>query len=240
MKYLDRTWPDPATNLAADEALLDHCEANPGQPGVLRFYESPAHCVVLGYGNRLASEADADACAAAGIPILRRVSGGGTVLLGPGCLAYTLVLPISSDPALETVTGTNRFVMERQRAACEAVLQRPVAVEGYTDLVCAGRKFSGNAQRRRRHFLLFHGTFLLRFDLGLISRALRMPTLRPEYRADRSHEDFVMNLDVPSSRMKEALRATWHAEEPWHESLDESLAALMADRYGDPEWHRRR
>ena len=62
--------------------------------------------------------------------------------------------------------------MERNLAAIElAIGSRPSAiqVQGHTDLTVDGLKFSGNSQRRRRKFLLFHGTFLLKFDLTLVT-----------------------------------------------------------------------
>ena len=120
---------------------------------------------VVGYANRVAQEVNVRACAQRGVPILRRCTGGGAVLQGPGCLNYSLILQIDSDPLLQTVTGTNRFVMERNRGALEMLLsgssrrkealtsnlQLPtsnfqLSVCGHTDLAIDGRKFSGNAQ----------------------------------------------------------------------------------------------
>jgi lipoate-protein ligase A len=239
MKYLDRTWPAPSADLAVDEALLDACEDGTVPGGVLRVYEPRETCVVVGYGNRRGVEVDLAACGAASVPVLRRASGGGTVVLGPGCLAYAVVLPVAAHPGLETVTGTNRWVMERQRAVMERVLGEPVVVCGHTDLVAGGRKFSGNAQRRRSRALLFHGTFLLEFDLGVISRLLRMPSWQPEYRGGRLHDAFVRNLGVGAGRVKEALREAWGAEQPWEEPLEGRVEALLAARYGRPEWHAR-
>src|SRR5262245_36170851 len=89
-RFLDRTLPTLAENLALDEALLIAAEA--GGPEVLRLWRWPAPAVVLGAGGRLADDVRADACAADGVPVRRRSSGGGTVLLGPGCLCYSLVL----------------------------------------------------------------------------------------------------------------------------------------------------
>src|ERR1041385_179712 len=85
MLYLDLTSSSPAENLACDEALLDFCEERPGLE-VLRFWESTERFVVLGYANALHREVNVAACEAAQIPIMRRCSGGGTVLQGPGCL----------------------------------------------------------------------------------------------------------------------------------------------------------
>ncbi|MGE3311494.1 MAG: biotin/lipoate A/B protein ligase family protein [Limisphaerales bacterium] len=241
MNLLDRTWPTPAENLACDEALLDACEGGaPGRgEGVLRLHEPESHCVVVGYGNRVAAEVDQGACEAAGVPILRRTSGGGTVVLGPGCLAYTLVLPISAAPELATVTGTNRWVMERNRSILESVLGRSVAVRGFTDLTVGDFKFSGNAQRRRRNVVLFHGTFLLAMDLGRISGLLKRPSWEPEYRRGRSHGEFVVNLGVPSDAVREGMMRGWGVSGAWEAPLEGMISERVRERFGRPEWNLR-
>lgn len=247
MRWLDLTLADPAANLALDEALLEAVESG-GAPGVLRTYEPPSCCVVVGYGNRVAREVDLEACVDSGtgegagtmpIPVLRRISGGGTVVLGPGCLAYALVLPVTANPELESVTGTNRFVMERNRSALAGLLGRPVAVQGHTDLTLGNLKFSGNSQRRRSGTVLFHGTFLLDFDLARIGRLLRRPSVEPAYREGRDHADFLVNLERTASEVKSALRTAWDANEAWLENLEHRVADLMRERYGRAEWHRR-
>jgi lipoate---protein ligase len=229
MTYLDLTLPSPSENLAVEEALLDTAEA--GETGeVLRFWESSEHCVVVGYANKVATEVNVTACAAREIPVLRRCSGGGTVLQGPGCLNYALVLKIAADGPLKNISSANQFIMERNRAALQAALNRPVAVQGHTDLTLAGLKFSGNSQRRRRHFLLFHGTFLLNFDLALLEAVLRLPTQQPEYRRQRPHTEFVTNLSVPAAAVKAALANVWEANEPGADFPRERMAALAREK----------
>ncbi len=234
---LDLSLPTPAENLALDEALLDACDA--GGKESLRFWESPERFVVVGYGNRIASEVDVPACKAAGVPILRRCSGGGTVVQGPGCLNYNIVLRIPEEGPLTTVTGTNRFVMERMRDALQPIVAAELVVEGHTDLAmrtAAGlRKFSGNAQRRRRSALIFHGTLLLSFELGSIAELLAHPTAEPGYRERRSHLDFVANLDVKHDVVKHAVAEAWRAAEPLPDLPD--VAALVA-KHRSEEWNR--
>ena len=234
MKLIDHTLPSPAENLAADEALLDAAEA--GGDEVVRFWESPDVFAVVGYANKVASEVNLSACEAAGVPILRRCSGGGTVLQGPGCLNYALVLRIVEDGPFETIGAANWTIMERNRTALDTLLQRIVEVRGHTDLTVDGLKFSGNSQRRRKHFLLFHGTFLLNFDLSLVSRYLPMPSKQPDYRNARSHADFVTNLNVSAETVKAALAATWHAKGASDVSL-EDVGRLVAQKYGRQEWN---
>ena len=76
MKTRENSLPEPAHNLASDEIMLDEVNGERSGP-VLRFWESTRHCVVLGYGNSIKRECDTEACKRLGIPILRRISGGG-------------------------------------------------------------------------------------------------------------------------------------------------------------------
>jgi lipoate-protein ligase A len=234
LKYLDFTFPSPAANLACDEVLLDACDGNPADE-VLRFWEPRHYFVVLGYGNQAAREVHLDACRERNIGIYRRCSGGGTVVQGPDCLNYSLVVGLDRDPALQTITTANRFIMERHRQALEKLLGRKVQVQGITDLAVENKKFSGNAQRRKRRALLFHGTFLLGFDLSLVQKLLPLPSRQPNYRYDRTHEQFLANINVPAAAIKTALRETWRATD-FCEGPPE-IPSPLANKYGSNEWN---
>ncbi len=236
MKLLDLTLPSPAENLACDEVLLDAAEAGWGDEA-LRFWEPREHFVVVGYANKVATEVNVAACEARGIPVLRRCSGGGTVVQGPGCLNYTLVLRITADGPLHNIGVANQFIMRQNRAALESVEKRPVAVRGHTDLTIGDRKFSGNSQRRRKHFLLFHGTFLLNFDLALVTELLPMPSKQPDYREHRAHTEFLTNLNLPTNEVKAALRQAWKAAAPLKNLPLEKITALAAEKYATREWN---
>jgi lipoate-protein ligase A len=240
MKVLDLTLPTPAENLACDEALLDAAEA--GEAGeVLRFWESPTPFVVVGYANRVAAEVNVAACEARGVPILRRCSGGGTVLQGPGCLNYALILRITDTGPTRTISAANQFIMERNRTAIASLTSdfrlqtSDFRVCGHTDLAIGDRKISGNSQRRRKNFLLFHGTFLLTFDFALVSELLRMPSQQPAYREDRGHREFLTGLDIPAAQIKPALVRAWDATAP-AELPPHRIEPLRA-KYESREWN---
>jgi lipoate---protein ligase len=238
---LSLSFHDPAEILACDEAMLDLAEAS-DSPGFLRFFESPTHFVVLGYSKHLAAEVHEDQCRALNIPILRRCSGGGTVLQGPGCFNYSLVLPIDSWPDLETITSANRSIMERNRAAFSQLLGEHVEVQGHSDLTLHGLKFSGNAQRRKKRCLLYHGSLLLNFDLALISRVLKEPAQQPEYRSRRPHRDFLTNLSVPQESVRQKLASAWNATVSPATSVLEDLqkqTRSLSAKYGADDWTRR-
>jgi lipoate---protein ligase len=241
IRLLDLTLPAPEENLACDEALLDWGEETPGR-AVLRFWESSLPFVVLGLGNIAAQEADLEACRQDGIRVLRRCSGGGTVLQGPGCLNYTLVLEIESHPELSGITGTNRFILERNRTALTPLLppRELVQVQGFTDLTLENLKFSGNAQKRKRRCLLFHGTFLLRLDSALVQRYLRMPPRQPDYRRNRPHRQFLTNLPSTLPQIKAALVQAWNANQILKDWPQTATARLVREKYSSADWNLRR
>src|SRR5687768_10885381 len=110
MHLLDRTLGTAAENLALDEALL--LQAESGDAGeVLRLWEWPELAIVLGSGCKLHDDVEADACRADGVPVLRRSSGGGTVLLGRGCLCFSLVLAFDRDPTLTEVRSSYAYIL---------------------------------------------------------------------------------------------------------------------------------
>lgn len=235
MQFLDLSFDDPADNLACDEALLESAASGDGG-AILRFWESPIHFVTLGYTNRAALEANLPVCKAQRVPILRRCSGGGTILQGPGCLNYALIYPIEAGQALN-VGATNDFVMQTNRRAFEEVLGVRVDLAGQTDLAIEGRKFSGNAQKRKANWFLFHGTILLDFDLELVQTLLLPPPKEPDYRAQRSHLEFIRNLDVSRESVIESLGAAWGATEKTEICPRERIEILKEEKYDRDEWN---
>ena len=237
MHYIDRTFGSPAENVACDEALLDLCESG-SLDEVLRFWESSRPFVVVGYGNHVDVEVNRSACEEDGLPILRRCSGGGAVVQGPGCLNYSLVLRVDRHAELASITSANCTIMKRNAAPLSKLLGKEVSVEGYTDLAMGGLKFSGNAQRRKRTHLLFHGTFLLEsFDLTLLSRYLKHPSREPDYRGTRTHDDFVATLSLNAEQVKSVLREEWGAGNALKSIPAEPLRTLVATRYTRAEWN---
>jgi lipoate---protein ligase len=236
MKYLDRTLRTPQENLAGDEALLDWCEEESGDE-ILRFWEPRQHFVVLGYSNRTRTEVNLDSCKKLGVPVLRRCSGGGTVLQGSGCLNYALLLKIHSDSPLANIAKANAFIMNRNRNALNSLLDDKVLIQGHTDLTLQGLKFSGNSQRRKRRFLLFHGSFLLNLDLEMVEQVLKMPSQQPQYRHRRAHKDFLTNLNLPSGDIKEALKRAWSAGDTLGSVPGNRVEQLVQEKYGTDAWN---
>jgi lipoate-protein ligase A len=238
MKLCDLTLGTPEENLACDEALLDLCEAG-GSDELLRLWALPQYFVVLGYANKAATEVNLPFCQKLTIPVLRRCTGGGTVLQGPGVLNYSLILRIDDSGPFHSIPATNQFILERHRDALAALVLAPVEWRGQTDLAIGGLKFAGNAQRRRRRFLLFHGSFLLHLDIGLLEKLLLQPSRQPDYRVNRSHSDFLLNINVPDHAIKAALSKAWDATAPLDPIPFDQIELLAHEKYALDEWNLR-
>lgn len=235
MRFVDGQFHTPGMQLACDDVLLDLCDADPDRE-VLRFWAPATYFVVAGYTNRILDEVRVDACVERGIPLYRRTTGGGTVVQGPGCVNYALVLRIERDPALSSISTTNAYVLDIIASVVGRQLGLPVERCGHTDLALNGRKFSGNAQRRKGNAVLFHGSILLSFDLDLIGHLLPMPSAQPAYRANRDHAEFLTNIPLVAADLRDALRTAWSAttEEP---SIPiDAIRSLAESRYLNHEW----
>lgn len=235
LRLLDLTLPAAAENVALDEALLRDVEEADGEP-VLRLWELDRYAVVVGRANRVERNVNLEACRRDGVPVVRRCSGGGTVLLGPGALVYSLVLRVDPDGHLANVEGATAAVLDRVLAP----LRRHVAGlerKGTSDLAAGEVKVSGNAQRWLRTTFLHHGTLLYDFDLDRIGRYLTSPEREPEYRQGRTHREFVANLPLGRDELKRLLVETWDATLSPSEVPD--VGELVRARYGDEGWTHR-
>ena len=152
-----------------------------------------AEAIVLGISGKVAEMVEAERAAHAQVPVIKRFTGGGTIvcdadtlfasfIVGEGMLPQVQPYP---DPILQW-TGE---VYSDALAACGAS-GFSVNANDY----CIGQlKFGGNAQAISGKRWLHHTSLLWQFEperMGL----LKMPPRQPEYRKGRAHGDFVRGL----------------------------------------------
>jgi len=243
MYQLQLTLETPAANLAVDEALLDAAVEGELAGEVLRLWEPSDFFVVLGRSSSAEREVQRDACRDDGLPLLRRASGGATVVAGPGCLMYALLLDTERGPELRGVDRAHHRVLERHAKALSALIPG-VARSGTSDLTIPRsplnceppRKFSGNSLRLKRGRLLYHGTILYDFPLERIGRWLGPPARRPEYRGERDHAAFLTNVGVSREALIAAMVDAWQADEPLADWPRSRTGELAAGRYATIDW----
>jgi lipoate-protein ligase A len=238
------TLPSAAENVALDEALLDLAEDGRGDDEFFRLWESPEPVVVAGRSSRISKEINEPECERKRISILRRSSGGAAIVGGPGCLMYAVVISHKKRPELLDITRAHRFVMNRIADAIRPTVAHlgAVQVAGTSDLVfddgrTAPRKFSGNSLRVKRSHFLYHGTLLYDFDLSLISSCLLHPPRQPEYRQQREHAEFIVNLPIERKKLVAALAAAWPLRGELKNVPLTRVEELVANRFSQRVWN---
>ncbi len=239
MKLVDITFHIPEENIAADEVLLSKAEE--GVLGeTLRFWEAAEHFVVLGRSGKIQKECFVEACQEDGIKIIRRISGGGTVLQGPGCLNYSLVLSLERDGEYRKINDSYRNILGR--------IAYVLRSKGYdaelfpiSDIAIGEKKISGNAQARKRKFFLHHGTLLFNFEIAKIYQYLKHPPKEPEYRRGRVHKKFVANIPTSFEDLREVIKevfirkniSSWKPDKV----VLEEVKALAQGKYLSDKWN---
>ena len=197
MHQLVESLTDPADHLALDEAAL--LSADAGElPETIRVWEFEHPVVVVGRSSKVDFEVDRAYCQANSIRIMRRCSGGASIVGGPGCLMYSVVINLATKPELRRIDQAHVYVMNRVLAAIQHQVSA-ATLQGTCDLTIDGCKFSGNSLRIARQHLLYHGTILYQANLDLLSDCLRNAPRQPKYRAGRGHRQFVKNIQVDPS-----------------------------------------
>ena len=210
MTIKDISFPNAQENISYDQMLLESAEDDFSEEA-LRFWEAEDFCIVLGRVSKLAEEVYTDNAKRDGIEIIRRISAGGTVLQGPGCLNYSLILSYKRDPMLRDIRKSYEFIID---SICGSLEKMGIDVrhEPLSDIALDGKKFSGNAQVRRRRYLLHHGTILYDFPIEKVGRYLKMPKKEPGYRKGRGHSEFLANLNIKPQDIKQAIISAFDVE----------------------------
>lgn len=161
----------------------------------LRVFEPLDRRVVIGRHQDPARELLIDHAVADGVPIHRRVSGGGAVVLAPGMVVVAIRL---ENRELGTTCYLDR-VNTALRPAVAAVCGAQPVCRGHGDLAMTGadgieRKVLGASLRQTSKLVYYLGVFLVQDAVPLMERYLAAPSRQPEYRAGRGHGAFCTHL----------------------------------------------
>jgi lipoate-protein ligase A len=168
-----------------------------------RVYRLPRPTVVLGRGSKPDVELQLEACLADGVPLQRRRGGGCSVLVDPGNVIVSVVLPvIGLGGSLQHFDRITRWIA----AALAALGVDGVHREGPSDLALGERKVGGACIYRAKDLLYYSATLLVEPEVGLMERYLRHPPREPGYRAGRGHGEFVRGVGGDAAELAGALR----------------------------------
>jgi len=169
-------------------ALEEHClrQMDPSRRYLILYVNRP--CVVVGKHQNILAETDAVFLRNRGIPVLRRISGGGTVYHDRGNLNIAFI------------QGHNRRSLARIQPVLEPLrstlnaLDVPCEFDDRNNLFIHSRKISGNAQFSNTRRILIHATMLFDADLQQLGRALQPDSAGLRSKAPRSHPSAVTNV----------------------------------------------
>jgi len=178
-RFLNTGARDGATNMAMDEALLA-CVSTGASPPTVRVFGWLPPTVSIGHSQDPAAEIDLEACARAGVGVVRRPTGGRAVFHS-GELTYSVAGPSGVAPLGATIMEAYRAIGEALVAGLATLgvaasleetgtdpgvrrgrASQPCFVSsGRFEVVFGGRKLVGSAQRRAGGGVLQHGSLLV-------------------------------------------------------------------------------
>jgi lipoate-protein ligase A len=147
--------------------------------------------IVLGASNRPEEALFIEKVEQDNITVMKRPSGGQTVLLTPNNLIISVVF--NGNEILhpkEIFHRTNSLII----AAMEDVGIKGLSLNGISDIAILGKKILGSAIFRNKDLLLYHAVLNLGEPASTFEKYLRHPVKEPDYRNGRKHIDFVSSL----------------------------------------------
>jgi lipoate-protein ligase A len=181
------------------------------------IYEHERTVVVLGRSCTAQQDVYTGRCAKDGIPIFRRLTGGGSVVLCRG----VLVISAAGE------THTPFHLREHMNAVNKAVIRvleelgvKNLGLRGISDIACGEKKICGSSLHKKRDIVLYQGSLLLEPDLEIFARYLKHPLREPDYRQGRPHRTFLTTLHregyrIEQQQLIERLEKELKKHNPW-------------------------
>jgi lipoate-protein ligase A len=257
-RFIDTGPCDGPTNMAIDEALLSCFDPAESFP-VLRLYGWSPAALSLGRYQKAEEALDLDLCRAAGVPLVRRITGGG-IIYHAAELTYSLVCAPHHLPPAASIKESFRiltsFLLTLYRNlglnASYAVDRLPpgsplgertpfcfAGKESY-DILINGRKIGGNAQRRLKNTIFQHGSIPLENMTGTGVRFLReIPMGVSESTTSLGEEGVGLGMDRLRERLKTAFaESLGTAMETGTMTTEErAVTTRLLEKYRRDEWN---
>lgn len=160
--------------LAADECLAHRIGAGTSQP-TLRLYTYCSSCALVGRFQNTGNEINLAYCEANDIPLNRRPTGGGAIIMGKDQLGIALCIPGREEDSYRHA----RELMAHFSAGIISGLETPgiqATFQGKNDVEVSNRKVAGlGVYRAPEKGLLFHASVLVDLDIAFMLRVLKTP-----------------------------------------------------------------
>ncbi|KAF8390142.1 hypothetical protein HHK36_024664 [Tetracentron sinense] len=147
--------------------------------------------IVMGISGKPAELIELELVLQNRVPVIRRFTGGGTVIVDRGTLFVTFICNKDAIPGLQPYPSP---IMSWSRLLYKEVFRGIGDFDlRENDYVFDNRKFGGNAQSITKNRWIHHTSFLWDYDVKNMAY-LKLPTRAPEYRSARGHEEFICRM----------------------------------------------
>lgn len=192
---------NPYLNRAVEQYLTDNQE----EDCVTMYLWKNQQTVVIGYNQNPFSECNVKLLLDEGGHLMRRGTGGGAVYHDLGNINFSFV----ADKSL--------YDVKKQLSVIQDALRNyglEAEISGRNDLICQGRKFSGNAFAKGQNNDLHHGTILIKTDAAMMQRYLTVDKAKLLKNGVKSVASRVVNLselvpELTSENIKQPLIASF-------------------------------
>jgi lipoate-protein ligase A len=203
---------NPYFNLAVDEYLLKNSVED------FLILSINDKSVIIGKHQVAHRETDTRFVSENNIPVIRRISGGGTVFHDKGNLNFSFIMNSSEGKQIDFRKYTMPVISFLSSIGVEAKFVKK------NDLKVGGLKISGNAEHVYRNRVLHHGTLLYDTDLRLLKESIRKDTGNYITRAVSSNPSSVVNL---SNVLKNVLKDVFKNVFKYVDDIYEFKAEMM-------------
>jgi lipoate-protein ligase A len=233
----------PAMNLALDETLTARVGAGVRRP-TLRIWSWSSPCIVIGRFQSVANEINVEGASEHGLQIVRRISGGGAMVIEPGsAVTYSVYVPLAFVRDLsfqESYAFFDSWVLEVLLSLGIDAWYEPL-----NDITSSSGKIGGAAQARKYSAVLHHTTMAYDMSPGLISTVLRIGQEKLSDKGLRSADKRVGPLRQQTNMPRDEIidRLIDHfafltAARDGRLSDEERVEAeeLAAEKFANPDW----
>ena len=225
---------NPYLNVAVENFLVSQLS-----PDTITLYLWKNHrTVVIGQNQNPFTECNVELLTADGGFLMRRRTGGGAVYHDGGNLNFSFIVPASFYDQ-QRQFGVLMSAVASYGLHCE--------VSGRNDVLCEGRKFSGNAFSRGKYNNLHHGTILIDGNVEDMRRYLKVKSSKLSRHGVASVQSRVVNLAelAPVTAQNIVAPLVSAFEKEYHAAavvtLFDGIATLpevkaLADDFASDEW----
>lgn len=237
LRCIHRESTDPYFNIAAEEYLLQHASIDT----FMVWVNEPS--VIIGKHQNAAREINHDVIQEKGIPVIRRITGGGTVYHDPGNINFSFIRLNRKENPIDFKFFTFPVITFLKSMGLAAEF------EGKSNVAIEGLKVSGNSAHVYKGRVLHHGTLLFDTDLETLQQ---VTSTREEHYLDRSVRSIRKKVCNISSHIAAKMEAEDfkdsffsfminHYKDAFHDSLNkiesEAISLLAKTKYRDNAWN---